>query len=538
MDTALLSLAPAPPLPRGTAAPDAEGDAAAFAAALSGQAASAQGEEAVAEARAKSSVEPEAEGEEAPEASAPPAPDAALLAALFVAAPATRITDLTPTALTVAAVDGIGEAAEPLFAPPTTLPDATVQPEAGNLALGTPELGATPLGPVSGSAPLEKAADGIAPLTTQPAGAALTPALEDGAIPAAEAADDEGAPLGPVQAPAESSAPASGATPLASLASPPPGSALVRPIAKAEPGGVKGAAAKSETPDAAKLAASIAEPQDAAAAATAGDGVERPSPPSDTTGPAHASAAASAAAEPQSLTVELGALSTLDQPRQDSRLEARRDGGEQPAQETRAASAGRGETPPAPNAGGSPSPVAAATTGPAATPIAASAVAVEGAGIASADAAGASAAPVRLPEPPQAARPAAHAQVGQQIVRRFEGGGVSFAMRLDPPELGQVTVQLEVSGDGGVRAHVGAETPAALADLMRNARELERALTGSGLRLEGQGLTFDLNERSDGRSSPEQERRGRSPQTMEAEPAASAPVRMRSLSAMRIDVLA
>jgi chemotaxis protein MotD len=129
-------------------------------------------------------------------------------------------------------------------------------------------------------------------------------------------------------------------------------------------------------------------------------------------------------------------------------------------------------------------------------------------------------------------------QVGEQIVRKLERGGVSFEMRLDPPELGQVQIKLEVSGDGGVKAHVGAETPAALAELVRNARELERALTASGLRLEDQGLTFDLNDRPQGRDQPDRDRGGGRQDRREGEEIAVPPVRARSLTAARIDVLA
>lgn len=111
----------------------------------------------------------------------------------------------------------------------------------------------------------------------------------------------------------------------------------------------------------------------------------------------------------------------------------------------------------------------------------------------------------------QALRPAPHVQIGQQIAKRYGGGGMSFELRLDPPELGQVNIKLEVNSEGGVRASIAAETPAALADLMRNARELERALQSSGLDLEDRGLTFDLNERGAGQNPQDRDQpRGRS----------------------------
>jgi flagellar hook-length control protein FliK len=82
------------------------------------------------------------------------------------------------------------------------------------------------------------------------------------------------------------------------------------------------------------------------------------------------------------------------------------------------------------------------------------------------------------------------------MVRRFESGARQFTMRLDPPELGQVEVKLTVGPDKKVRAVVSADRPEALADLVRSARELTRALFDAGLELEERGLTFTMNDPS------------------------------------------
>ncbi|MEJ0058347.1 MAG: flagellar hook-length control protein FliK [Terricaulis sp.] len=87
------------------------------------------------------------------------------------------------------------------------------------------------------------------------------------------------------------------------------------------------------------------------------------------------------------------------------------------------------------------------------------------------------------------------AQIGREIIRRFNGESTSFTLRLDPAELGRVDVRLEVSRDHRVTAVVHADNPQALAELSRNARDLEQALQSAGLQLAENGLSFDLSDR-------------------------------------------
>lgn len=89
-------------------------------------------------------------------------------------------------------------------------------------------------------------------------------------------------------------------------------------------------------------------------------------------------------------------------------------------------------------------------------------------------------------------------QVGHEIVRRFNGQNMQFDMRLDPPELGRVDVRLEVSRDHRVTAVVSADSPQALTELARHARELEQTLQSAGLELSDSGLSFDLRQNSEG----------------------------------------
>jgi hypothetical protein len=97
------------------------------------------------------------------------------------------------------------------------------------------------------------------------------------------------------------------------------------------------------------------------------------------------------------------------------------------------------------------------------------------------------------------AAPAA-AQVGGEIIRRFNGHDTSFQLRLDPPELGRVDVRLDVSRDHRVTAVISADSPQALSDLTRGARDLQQALQSAGLDLADDGLRFDLSSNGQGNS--------------------------------------
>jgi flagellar hook-length control protein FliK len=91
------------------------------------------------------------------------------------------------------------------------------------------------------------------------------------------------------------------------------------------------------------------------------------------------------------------------------------------------------------------------------------------------------------------AAPVAH-QVAREIVRRFENGATRFELRLDPPELGRIEVRLDVSRDHRVTAVIAADSPQALTELARHARDLEHMLQGAGLELTENGLSFDLRQ--------------------------------------------
>ena len=90
------------------------------------------------------------------------------------------------------------------------------------------------------------------------------------------------------------------------------------------------------------------------------------------------------------------------------------------------------------------------------------------------------------------AAPAATLQVYTRFVERFDGRAQRFEVRLDPAELGRIDVRIEVGADKKVHAVLAAHDSAALNDLMRGHRALERMLTDAGIDLADGGVKFEM----------------------------------------------
>lgn len=89
--------------------------------------------------------------------------------------------------------------------------------------------------------------------------------------------------------------------------------------------------------------------------------------------------------------------------------------------------------------------------------------------------------------------PPATVQVYQRMVERFNGRAQRYEIRLDPAELGRVDVRIEVGADKKVHAVLAAHDSAALTDLMRGQRSLERALSDAGVDVADGGIKFELS---------------------------------------------
>lgn len=90
--------------------------------------------------------------------------------------------------------------------------------------------------------------------------------------------------------------------------------------------------------------------------------------------------------------------------------------------------------------------------------------------------------------------------IAATMVKKFQNGDKKFFVRLDPPELGKIEVELKISADNKVSAILKTENPQALNELMKGARDLVNSLNQAGFDLTENDLTFSLN--SNGNQNP------------------------------------
>jgi flagellar hook-length control protein FliK len=135
------------------------------------------------------------------------------------------------------------------------------------------------------------------------------------------------------------------------------------------------------------------------------------------------------------------------------------------------------------------------------------------------------------------------AQVAREIVRQFDGETTRFELRLDPPELGRVEVKLEVTRDHKVTAVISADSPQALTELARHARELEQNLQAAGLELSDNGLSFDLRQSREDAQDASGEgqngaRGGGEDEALEQTAPLARPIGLERWRGIRVDVMA
>lgn len=98
--------------------------------------------------------------------------------------------------------------------------------------------------------------------------------------------------------------------------------------------------------------------------------------------------------------------------------------------------------------------------------------------------------------------------IALSIAQKAQNGLQQFEIRLNPPELGRVNVRLEFGKDGQVTTHLIVERPETLDLLNKDARQLERALTEAGVKIENDGLSFSLKEQDTKESDQDQSANG------------------------------
>lgn len=98
----------------------------------------------------------------------------------------------------------------------------------------------------------------------------------------------------------------------------------------------------------------------------------------------------------------------------------------------------------------------------------------------------------------QAGQPHSSTQhVMQQIslmASRHQNGDSEMRIKMDPPELGNVTVKIKFGKDGSAQMHLTAERPETLAMLQRDVASLQKTLQEAGLEVSQDSLSFDLQE--------------------------------------------
>ena len=84
-------------------------------------------------------------------------------------------------------------------------------------------------------------------------------------------------------------------------------------------------------------------------------------------------------------------------------------------------------------------------------------------------------------------------QLNVNVTRAVKAGENQFSIRLDPAELGRVTVKIAFAQNGLVKSQIIAERPETLELLQRDTRGLERALESGGHKTEAGGISFSLD---------------------------------------------
>ncbi len=82
------------------------------------------------------------------------------------------------------------------------------------------------------------------------------------------------------------------------------------------------------------------------------------------------------------------------------------------------------------------------------------------------------------------------------VARASKSAINEFVIRIDPPELGRIDVQLKMHDDGTVKAVIASDNASTYDLLRREASTIERALTESGLRTGSDGLSFNLKQQN------------------------------------------
>nr|WP_284700986.1 flagellar hook-length control protein FliK [Rhodoplanes tepidamans] len=109
----------------------------------------------------------------------------------------------------------------------------------------------------------------------------------------------------------------------------------------------------------------------------------------------------------------------------------------------------------------------------------------------------------------EASAPVPLAGVPVEITAQAKSGKHTFDIRLDPPDLGRIHVQLDVDANGTVVPRITADRAETLDLLRRDAGQLERALQDAGLKADQGAMQFSLRDQGGGQHQSDDSPGGR-----------------------------
>lgn len=92
-------------------------------------------------------------------------------------------------------------------------------------------------------------------------------------------------------------------------------------------------------------------------------------------------------------------------------------------------------------------------------------------------------------------------QVGLEVTRAVQAGNTEFTVKLNPVELGKVTIKMAFDKDGTASLRVLAQSPETVSLLQRDVRGLERAIEAGGMKSAQADVSIELDTQHDGQSA-------------------------------------
>ena len=107
--------------------------------------------------------------------------------------------------------------------------------------------------------------------------------------------------------------------------------------------------------------------------------------------------------------------------------------------------------------------------------------------------------------------------LAQRMLEQIDRGQWSMKIRLNPAELGQIDVRLEMR-QSGLDAHFQTENPLTKELIQQGSGRLKDNLGSNGMTLASMSVSSDAERQSSGNPTPQQEQRRATPEQQTAQP--------------------